>query len=370
MKYYIISGERSGDLHASNLIKSLKAIDPEAQFRGMGGEFSANAGLDLCVSYHQIALMGFVEVLLGFRKVLHFLKVIKKDMLAYRPDALILVDFGGFNMKIAKFAKDNQLPVHYYIPPKVWAWNQKRAFKLKAFTDRLYCILPFEPDFFKKFDVDAQYVGNPLFDELKDFTAHPFFYQKNELSYKPIVALLPGSRTQEVRNMLDNLLKIIPNFPQVQFVVAGVNNLDKRLYSKAIEHGVKVIFDQTYDLLAHANAAIVTSGTATLETAIFKVPQIVVYKTSSISYWIGKKLIRVPFISLVNLIAEKALVKELIQEDFNPQSIDQNLRSIFSNGEDRSQILLGYEEIIQKLGTSSASDTTATLIVESFKGSQ
>jgi lipid-A-disaccharide synthase len=219
MKYYIISGERSGDLHASNLIKALKSKDPEAQFRGMGGDFSVNAGLDVCVAYHQIALMGFVEVLLGFKKVLHYLRIIKKDLLHFEPDAVILIDFGGFNMKIAKFAKLNNFPVHYYIPPKVWAWNQKRALKLKKFTDQLYCILPFEPKFFEKFDVEAHYVGNPLLDEIKNFEVHPFFYQKNELSYKPIIALLPGSRKQEISNMLENMLKVIPHFSQVQFVI-------------------------------------------------------------------------------------------------------------------------------------------------------
>jgi lipid-A-disaccharide synthase len=367
MKYYIISGERSGDLHASNLIKEILIADPKAQFRGMGGEYSSNAGMDLTVSYHHLALMGFLEVLLGFRKVLYHLKLIKNDILTFQPDVVVLVDYGGFNMKIAKFAKMYGFKVHYYIPPKVWAWHQKRALKLKAFTDQLYCILPFEPEFFKKFDVNALYVGNPLLDEINGFVQHAFFYQKNELSFKPIIALLPGSRQQEIHNMLDNMLEVIPKFPNVQFIIAGVNNLDVNLYAKAIQSGVRVIFDQTYDLLSHATAAIVTSGTATLETAIFKVPQIVVYKTSALSYWIGKKLIRVPYISLVNLIANREVVKELIQNDFNAENLINELQNIFSSPQKKGEMLLGYSEVLDHIGTNRASETTAKAIVQSIK---
>jgi len=366
MKYYVISGERSGDLHASNLIRSIKSLDSNADFRGMGGNYSEKEGLVLCSHYEEVALMGFIEVVLGFRKVLKYLNIIKKDILAYQPDVLILVDYGGFNMKMAAFAKSHNIPVHYYIPPKVWAWNQKRAYKLKQITDRLYSILPFEPAFFEKFGVEALYVGNPLLDEINKFEPHPFFHQKNELNYQPIIALLPGSRKQELNNMLSVMLELVKKFPNAQFVIAGVSNLKKELYYPAIEVGIKVVFDQTYDLLHHATAAIVTSGTATLETALFRVPQVVVYKTSGLSYAIAKRLIRVPFISLVNLIAERKVVSELIQGDYNEKKLSQELNLILANIQHKAGILDGYTEIKEKLGDQSASDTTAKLLIEAL----
>ncbi|SNS35385.1 lipid-A-disaccharide synthase [Belliella buryatensis] len=366
MKYYIISGERSGDLHASNLVKALLKIDPSAEFVGMGGDFSEKAGQKLKVHYQEIALMGFLEVILGFRKVLKYLSIVKKDILTEKPDVVVLVDFGGFNMKIAKFAKLNGFRVHYYIPPKVWAWNQKRALKIQKYVDQVYCILPFEVDFFKEYGVNATYVGNPLLDELKGFSPHEFFYQKNELSYQPIIALLPGSRKQEVMNMMRIMVDMVGQFPNAQFVVAGVKNLPKVLYQSAEETGIKVIFDQTYDLLHYSTAAIVTSGTATLETALFRVPQVVVYKTSTLSYAIAKRLIRVPYISLVNLIGEREIVKELIQEDFNKDRLANELNKILSNPVYRGKMLQGYDEIKDKIGNQEASKETAILILKSL----
>lgn len=366
MRYYVISGERSGDLHASNLIASLKLPDSAAEFRGMGGDYSEKAGLTLCVHYREVAVMGFVEVALGFRKVLKYLSKVKTDILAFQPDVLILVDYGGFNMKIAAFAKEHHIKVHYYIPPKVWAWNQKRAFKIKAYTDQVYCILPFEVDFFSKFGVNARYVGNPLLDEIKKFEPHPFFHQKNELNYQPIIALLPGSRKQELDNMMKVMLSVVQHFPQAQFVIAGVSNLPAELYQAARQAGIKVIFDQTYDLLHHATAAIVTSGTATLETALFRVPQVVVYKTSPLSYTIAKRLIRVPYISLVNLIADKQVVTELIQGDFNPRNLSRELNKILADIHHKAAILDGYTEVKELLGEDSASENVAKMIRESL----
>ena len=364
MRYYLISGERSGDLHASNLIKALGKRDNRAAFRGMGGDFSKEAGLELSVHYQDVAVMGFVEVLLGFRKVLKYLSIVQRDLLDYRPDVLILVDYGGFNMKMAAFAKKNGIPVHYYIPPKVWAWNQKRALKIKALTDQVYCILPFEPAFFEKFGVRAHYVGNPLLDEISQFSPHPFFHQKNELSYSPIIALLPGSRKQELQHMMDVMVHLVKYFPNAQFVVAGVSNLPKDLYQPARNAGIKVVFDQTYDLLHHSTAAVVTSGTATLETALFRVPQVVVYRTSTISYAIAKRLIRVPFISLVNLIAEQKVVAELIQADYNLKQLSQELNLILASIQHKAHILQGYDLIREKIGDQSASDTAAGMIFE------
>lgn len=366
-KIYLISGERSGDLHASNLVLAMKGLDSSVQFRGMGGGYSKEAGVELAVDYSEVAVMGFLEVVLGFRKVLKYLNLVKKDLLAYRPDALILVDYGGFNMKLAAFAKENGIPVHYYIPPKVWAWNQKRALKLKEITDQIYSILPFEPDFFAKFGMEVHYVGNPLLDEIRKFTPHDFFFQKNELSYQPIIALLPGSRKQEIAAMLDRMISLVKEFPNAQFVIAGVDSLPASVYDSAKKAGLKVVFNQTYDLLSHATAAVVTSGTATLETALFRVPQIVVYRTSSVSYLIAKNLIRVPFISLVNLIAEKEVVKELIQDDFSVEKLKSELNRIFTNVVYKGEMLQGYDLIREKIGESSASKTTAKLILDSLK---
>lgn len=363
-KIYIISGERSGDMHAGNLVLALKSMNSKLLFRGMGGQYSKDAGVDLALDYAAVSVMGFVEVLFGFRKVLKALSLVKKDLLAFQPDAVVLVDFGGFNMKVAAFATQHGIPVHYYIPPKVWAWNQKRALKLKAITDQVYTILPFESSFFAKFGMAVHYVGNPLLDEIKKFTPHDFFYQKNELSFQPIVALLPGSRTQEVNAMLAKMISLVPDFPQVQFVVAGVDSLPTATYELALAKGIKVIYNQTYDLLSNATAAVVTSGTATLETALFNVPQLVVYRTSWLSYQIGKRLIRVPYISLPNLIADKQVVRELIQDDFSLEILRQELVRLLSDREFRSEVQTGYALIRERIGEQQASERVARLILE------
>lgn len=345
---------------------ALKEKNSNLDFRGMGGSYSQNAGVDLAVDYSEIALMGILEVVLGFRKVLKYLSTVKADIISYQPDAIILVDYGGFNMKIAAFAKEKGIPVHYYIPPKVWAWNQKRALKLKAFTDHIYSILPFEPAFFQTYGMEVTYVGNPLFDEIKKFQKHDFFFQKNELNYQPIVALLPGSRKQEVQSMLNKMVELTGVFPGAQFVIAGVDSLDESIYLPARKAGLKVVFNQTYDLLTHAVAAVVTSGTATLETALFRVPQVVVYETSPITYFIAKRLVKIGFISLVNLIAEKEVVKELIQGEFSVQNLKKELSLILSDQVYKGQMLQGYDLIQEKLGIQKASEVTADLILASL----
>jgi lipid-A-disaccharide synthase len=366
-KIYIISGERSGDMHAANLVAAMKSQDPLLQFRGMGGSYSKEVGVHLALDYASVSVMGFLEVVFGFRKVLKALALVKQDLLLFRPDALILVDFGGFNMKIAAFAKEHGIPVHYYIPPKVWAWNQKRAYNLKKYTDQVYSILPFEPAFFEKFGMQVAYVGNPLLDEIKKFKAHDFFYQKNELSYLPIVALLPGSRTQEVKGMLAKMIALVQDFPQAQFVVAGVDSLPAAVYELALSQGIQVIYNQTYDLLSHATAAVVTSGTATLETALFKVPQVVVYSTSWVSYQIGKRLIRVPYISLPNLIADRPVVRELIQDDFSLANLRQELNLLVSDTAYRNEMQAGYDLIRERIGEQQASEQVAHLILEATR---
>jgi lipid-A-disaccharide synthase len=366
-KIYIISGERSGDMHAANLVAAMKSQDPLLQFRGMGGSYSKEVGVHLALDYASVSVMGFLEVVFGFRKVLKALALVKQDLLLFRPDALILVDFGGFNMKIAAFAKEHGIPVHYYIPPKVWAWNQKRALTLKAITDQVYSILPFEPAFFEKFGMQVVYVGNPLLDEIKKFKAHDFFYQKNDLSYRPIIALLPGSRTQEVKGMLAKMIALVQDFPQAQFVVAGVDSLPAAVYELALAQGIQVIYNQTYDLLSHATAAVVTSGTATLETALFKVPQVVVYSTSWVSYQIGKRLIRVPYISLPNLIADHRVLRELIQDDFSLANLRQELNLLVSDTAYRNEMQAGYDLIRERIGEQQASEQVAHLILEATR---
>ena len=353
-------------MHAGNLVHCLKALNPNIQFRGMGGEYSKSAGVEVVLNYEAVSLMGFVEVVVGFRKVLKTLTKIKKDLTTFLPDAVVLVDFGGFNLKIAAFATKLGIPVHYYIPPKVWAWNQKRALKLKATTTHIYSILPFEPPFFLKFGMQVKYVGNPLLDELKKFVPHDFFYQKNELSFQPIVALLPGSRMQEVKAMLAKMIGLLPDFPQVQFVIAGVDSLPADVYKLALERGIKVVYNQTYDLLSHATAAVVTSGTATLETALFNVPQVVVYRTSWISYQIGKRLIRVPYISLPNLIASKQVVRELIQDDFSIKNIGLELNRLLVDPLYRKKVLEDYALVREQLGELPASQRVAQYIQETL----
>ncbi|WP_114751397.1 lipid-A-disaccharide synthase [Pleomorphovibrio marinus] len=367
MKYYLIAGERSGDLHASNLIYEIKYLDSNPIFRGMGGDYMAEAGCYLNVHFKEMSMMGFLEVVLGARKVLTNLQKIKRDILEFNPDAIILVDFGGFNMKMAAFAKQHLIPVHYYIPPKVWAWNRDRAIKLKKMVDGLYTILPFEPEFFSRYNWEVPYVGNPVRDEIAKFKPSPQFLERYVLGKKPIIALLPGSRKQEVRIMLGLMVKMVKQFVGFDFVVAAVDNLAPEEYEEANSHGIKVVTGGTYDLLTHAHAAVVTSGTATLETALFHVPQVVVYKTSMLTYAIGKNLVKVPYISLVNLVAGKKVVEELIQGEYTADIVAQHLKAIAEDGQARDKILDGYKEVGQKIGTKKASQETARLIVNSLK---
>lgn len=370
MKYYIIAGERSGDLHASNLMKEICKLDSNASFRFFGGDFMQQVGGELVTHYRQMAFMGFLEVFLNLDKVWANIKRCKSDISQYQPDALILVDYSGFNLRIAKFIKKNhpQIPINFYISPKIWAWNQSRANKIKKIIDHMYVILPFEKDFYKKFDYEVDYVGNPCLDAIKQFAPNPNFLIDNKLSPKPIIAVLPGSRKNEIENMLHFMVSILPGFREYQFVVAGVNNLDSKYYEAFHRDGVvTIVYEQTYDVLSHAKAALVTSGTATLETALFKVPQVVCYSTSTITYLIIRALIKVKFISLVNLIAQKQVVKELIQDDFSPSNAMDEMKKILENQQYRSEILAGYDEIISILGNENASENTAKLIYNSLK---
>ncbi|MCC9138277.1 lipid-A-disaccharide synthase [Pontibacter silvestris] len=368
MKYYIIAGERSGDLHASNLIKQLLKQDPQAIIRGWGGDMMQAAGMDLVHHYQEMAFMGFAEVLKNLGKISGFLKECKADIKSFWPDVVILVDYAGFNLRIAKFAKAQGLKVFYYISPKIWAWNQGRVHKIKKLVDRMFVIMPFEEDFYGRYDYKVDYIGNPVNDSVTDHAVNPDFIAKNKLNNKPIIAVLPGSRKQEIENMLQVMLSILPSFRDYQFVVAGVNNFSKEFYAAYNpDTNIKIVYDQTYDLLSYAKAALVTSGTATLETALFDVPQVVCYKTSKISYTIGKMVIKVPYISLVNLIAGKPVVTELIQDDFTPKKITAELKEILFDKYFIKKQKEGYASIRQKIGDFRTAERAAELMVSYLK---
>lgn len=369
MRYYLIAGERSGDLHAGNLARELIKRDPEAVIRGFGGEYMRDAGVDIAVHYKELAVMGFWEVITSLRKISRYLNRCKEDIVAFNPDVVILVDFGGFNKQIAAWVKKRRtMQVFFYISPKVWAWNQKRALKLKATVDRMFVILPFEKDFYKKFDWDVDYVGNPVLDAVRKHRTDDEFPKRHELSGdKPVVALLPGSRKQEVTNIGSVMAGIVSNFPEVQFAVATVDNLDPGVYQPFIDANVTLVNEDTYNLLSYSRAAVVTSGTATLETALFNVPQVVVYITSGFSYAIAKSLIQVPFISLVNLIAGKEVVKELIQKDLTVSRLSEELRKILHDGPGRTAMLASYNAIYESLNIGSASENAAEKMISYLK---
>lgn len=367
MKYYLIAGEASGDLHGANLMKALKAADPQAEFRYFGGDKMKAEGGALVKHYSEMAFMGFVEVLLNLRTILRNLKYGKADIRAYRPDAVILIDFPGFNLKIAEFAKAIGIPVCYYISPKVWAWNQKRVLKIKRIVDKMFCILPFEVDFYRSWGMEVDYVGNPLLDEIAAFKPQPDFRSRHQLGNDKIIALLPGSRKQEIERLLPEMLNMVTAFPAYRFVIAVAPTFSAAYYQPFMGNKkVGLVFGQTYDLLHHAHAALVTSGTATLETALFKVPQVVLYKGGAISIAIAKLLVKIRFISLVNLIVDKKIVTELIQQACNKDNLKQELADIVE-GEGRQHMLTAYGELLQLMGSPGASVKTAKLIVEYLK---
>ncbi|HMI67096.1 MAG TPA: lipid-A-disaccharide synthase [Cyclobacteriaceae bacterium] len=365
MRYYIIAGERSGDLHGSNLINAIRTHDPAAVFRGFGGDFMKEAGLDLVVHYEQMAFMGLKALVTNAWTIYQKIKFCKEDISAFKPDVIILIDYGGFNRRIAKFGKKDGLKVFYYIPPKVWAWYTSRAWELKANVDRMFVILPFEKAFYKKFDFDVDYVGNPVLDSVKAFQPDPDFLKKYEFTTgKTIVALLPGSRKMELKKIVPLMAAVVRANPQYQFAVAAIQSLPPELYTSLREiASVKFIFDGTYDLLSHASAAIVTSGTATLETGLFKVPQVVVYKAGKLELAIIRSMVKVTFISLVNLIADKQVVKELIQEQATPDHVNAELKKLVEKSSYRKEMLLEYDSVYKILDTGSASENTARLMV-------
>ena len=371
MRYYIIAGEASGDLHASNLVAEIKKKDKKAEFRGCGGDKMKAQGVDLLKHYRTMAYMGFVEVAVNLRKVLRNIAQTKKDIIEYQPDAVILVDYPGFNFRIAKFAHEKGFKVFYYISPQVWAWKRRRVRKIKASVDKMLVILPFEEEFYRRYGVDVTYVGNPLLDELVKYgtSNRSIFLRRNSLGEKrEIIALLPGSRKQEVKRMLPVMLKMVPRFPDYQFVVAGVSSLDKDLY-KGIMGNTDAFYieDQTYELLQNSSAALVTSGTATLETALLTVPEVVCYKATGFSYRLAKAMIKVKFISLVNLVMDKEVVKELIQGDLNEENLAAELELLLHNSKRQRRLLEDYDELRYRMGNAGASEKAAEAICDALK---
>lgn len=364
MKYYLIAGERSGDLHGGNLIEAIAKRDPHASFRGFGGDDMRQAGMTLVTHYRDMAFMGLAEVLANLRTLARKFRLCKEDMAAWKPDVVILIDYPGFNLRVARFARHHGIRVFWYISPKVWAWNQRRALKLKACVDRMFVILPFEKAFYRKFDWDVDYVGNPVLDAIRKFQPDPEFASKHQLNPDRLVAVLPGSRKQELIRMLPEIDKVCRKFPDLQFGVAAVGNLDPSLYSMLRSANVTLLQDQTYALLSTARAAIVTSGTATLEAALFNVPQVVVYRTSAVTYAIGKRLVDVAYISLVNLIANREVVKEFLQDEAGVENISAELNALLNDEAYATSMKKGYAQIREKIETPSASMEAAGMMVE------
>ena len=364
-KYYIISGEASGDLHGSNLMKAILKLEPEAEFRFWGGNLMQEVGGTMVKHYRDLAFMGFLEVLLNLRTILRNIKFCKEDIKKYQPNTLILIDYPGFNLRIAKFAKKLGIRVVYYISPQLWAWKENRVETIKKYVDEMLVILPFEKDFYQKYSVESHFVGHPLLDaisDLKDINPEQF-KKENNLSQKEIIALLPGSRKQEIKKMLRIMLSVVPYFKEYQFVIAGAPSLPKEFYDEFLtDDVVHFVSNKTYDLLRSSKAALVTSGTATLETALLKIPEVVCYRGSWISYQIAKRLVKhIKFISLVNLIMDKEVVKELIQNNLNTKNLKLELERILIPNQ-RDKILENYCQLHSLLGGEGASDRAAKII--------
>lgn len=361
MRYYIIAGEASGDLHGSNLVKAIHRQDAHADVRCWGGDKMEAAGATLVKHYRDLAFMGFVEVLAHLRTIMGNISFCKKDITAYRPDVLVLIDYPGFNLRIAEWSKQQGIKVVYYISPQVWAWKEGRVKQIKRDVDRMLVILPFEQDFYKKWNFPVTYVGHPLIEVVEQEKAIAPAQLPQD---KPIIALLPGSRAQEIKVKLPIMLEMTERFPQHRFAVAQAPSQPDELYREIIGNkDVLLVKGKTYDLLKQAKAGLITSGTATLETALFGVPQVVCYKGNAISFWLATKLVSVKYISLVNLIMDKSVVTELIQNDLTPDNLERELKKLLSDGADKDAVLADYRELWHKLGSRPASENAAAEIV-------
>jgi lipid-A-disaccharide synthase len=363
-KIFIVAGEVSGDLHGSNLIKELNKLLPGSLFSGWGGDRMEKEGVTILKHIKELSFMGFLEVLLNLSTILRNLKDCKLQILDFKPDAIILIDFPGFNLRIAKWAKEQNIPVIFYISPQIWAWKQSRIKLIRRDISKMYCILPFEKEFYANLDFQVTYLGHPLLDEIGYFKSNPDNIQS--FSEKPILALLPGSRTQEVKRKLPLMIEASKAFPSYQVIVACSANLEESFYRQWTDESVKLIFGETYAILNQANIALVTSGTATLETALFQVPQVVCYKSSGISYRIAKLLVKIKYISLVNLIMDKEVVTELIQGECSVESMKNELHLLEVNQPKRMEMIKDYQELSFLLGEIGASNRIAKDIIETF----
>ncbi len=368
MKYYLIAGEASGDLHASNLLRELRKLDPQVNVRAWGGELLQEQGAEIVKHYRDLAFMGFAEVIMNLKTIMRNIDFCKEDILKFKPDAIILVDYPGFNLRIAEFAHQHKIKVIYYISPQVWAWKQSRVTKIRKVVDKMMVILPFEKDFYKKFEYEVDFVGHPLLDAIEQqkekLKAVSSWKAKFGLSEKPMIALLPGSRTQEIKKILPLMLTAVDKLPEYQFVIAAAPSQPLSFYKSLTgTRDIKIIPDETYSLLSVSEAALVTSGTATLETALLNIPEVVCYKGGKVSYHIAKRIINIKYISLVNLIMDKEVVKELIQDELNEQTIFSELKKILTP-EYRKNLLADYSELRKKLGGSGASAKAAKIIYD------
>ncbi len=369
MKYYLISGEASGDLHGANLIRALKTRDPKAVFRAWGGNLIKQEGATLVKHYNELAFMGFWEVISNLSTIVQNIAFCKKDILQFDPDVIIFVDYPGFNLRIAKWTHKKGFKNHYYISPQVWAWKENRVIQMKRYLDALYVILPFEKLFFEeKHQFPVHFVGHPIQDELCTYKEHRKFFEVHQLDPKtPIIALLPGSRLQEIHKMLPLFIQVATHFKSFQFVIAGAPGIPSASYEPLIKNtSIKIIYSDTYGLLKKSKAALVTSGTATLETALLEVPQLVCYKSNPINYWIGKKIVKLKYISLVNLILNREAVKELIQDDCNYKKLVENLELLMKKNT-LDKIRMDYRDLKKQLGGPGASEKTADLIFKAIQ---
>ena len=365
MKYYVVAGEASGDLHASNLVKAIQTLDPDAAFKGLGGDKMKAAGVALLLHHKDIAFMGFAEVIQNLGVIRNALEQCERDIAAFKPDVLIAVDYPGFNLRMVKHAKRLDVKTVYYISPKLWAWNSARVETIKRYVDRVLLIFPFEAAFYAKHNYsNARYIGNPLLDALEDFQPSVDFRLRNGLTERPIVAVLPGSRKQEIAHCLPPMLACAKTFPDLQFVLAGMKHTNAFIENHALPANVKTVYDQTYDLLGHSTAALVTSGTATLETCLLNVPQVCAYRTSPLTYIIAKNLVNVKYISLVNLVADKPVIPELIQRNMTPQKLAIQLQRILPGGEAREAMLSCYNDVRATLHQRGASTNAAREILD------
>ena len=368
MKYFLIAGEASGDLHGGNLIKAIKAEDPNAEFLAWGGDLMADAGATILKHYKELAFMGFLVVIKNLKTILGNEKLCKSQIAEFNPDAIIFIDYPGFNLRIAKWAKASKFKTLYYISPKVWAWKKSRAWKIKKTIDKMFVIFPFEVPFYKEYDYEVEFIGHPLMDAIDQFQAQgqtkDEFAKENNLDERPIVAILPGSRTDEINYMLPVMLETAANFTEYQFVIAGAPSQDISLYTRAAKtENIKIVFGKTYELLNHAKAGLITSGTATLEAALFNVPQIVCYKGHPISYHVAIRVINVKYISLVNLVLDTDAVLELIQNDLTVEKISAEMKMILHNPEYNLEMMNSYEALRRDLGHPGASARTAKIMV-------